>query len=374
MCRSQAQRGDPPACSELLTESRRGRCQVRASAPSSPPLPALRRTTTTRCCELLPPPAPAPSPDDCHLQAVATHVVGPVATASARRVADRRSAERAGRRCGGRGQIRADRCDELAGRGSRARARCGRGAAQWTCTRGVCQGRSHALPRPAPPRCPSSRGRAHAAALPALSQVRLGVIVWEASLTRPLAAYVQQYAEQMQAVVGNPSLSVVVVCNKTDVVPCPIPQLAGAPAARRPPRCSSRRAAPRTPHAAPRSPRPVCLALIRARCWRSRAGRRAAVHRSERGARHESAAPLRAVGAEPEQATLAYGEHGRPAREQHRGVVARRLRGPEDGRVWLGTARIWAAKVVDYARSTCRDNVDYALWGGWGVGAGSVLY
>ena len=61
-----------------------------------------------------------------------------------------------------------------------------------------------------------------------LSQVRLGVIVWEASLTQPLGAYVQQYVEQMQAVVGNPSLSVVVVCNKTDVVPCPIPQLAGA--------------------------------------------------------------------------------------------------------------------------------------------------
>ena len=71
------------------------------------------------------------------------------------------------------------------------------------------------------------------------------MIVWEASLTRPLAAYVQQYAEQMQAVVGNPSLSVVVVCNKTDVVPCPIPQLAGAPAARR---------ARRTPRRAPRVP------------------------------------------------------------------------------------------------------------------------
>ena len=88
------------------------------------------------------------------------------------------------------------------------------------------------------------------------------MIVWEASLTRPLAAYVQQYAEQMQAVVGNPSLSVVVVCNKTDVVPCPIPQLAGAPAARR----AAHRAAPlptprvpRTPHAAPRrAPRAPC--------------------------------------------------------------------------------------------------------------------
>jgi len=87
--------------------------------------------------------------------------------------------------------------------------------------------------------------------------VRLGVIVWEASLTRPLAAYVQQYAEQMQAVVGNPSLSVVVVCNKTDVVPCPIPQLAGAPAARRAaphaaPLPTPRRAAP---HASPRRAR-----------------------------------------------------------------------------------------------------------------------
>ena len=80
------------------------------------------------------------------------------------------------------------------------------------------------------------------------------MIVWEASLTRPLAAYVQQYAEQMQAVVGNPSLSVVVVCNKTDVVPCPIPQLAGAPAARRAAPHAAPRRAPRTPRRAPRAP------------------------------------------------------------------------------------------------------------------------
>lgn len=86
-----------------------------------------------------------------------------------------------------------------------------------------------------------------------LSQVRLGVIVWEASLTQPLGAYVQQYVEQMQAVVGNPSLSVVVVCNKTDVVPCPIPQLAGAPVARRALH-TPRRAlhTPRVPRAHPR--------------------------------------------------------------------------------------------------------------------------
>ena len=167
--------------------------------------------------------------------------------------------------------------------------------------------------------------------------MRLGVIVWEASLTRPLAAYVQQYAEQMQAVVGNPSLSVVVVCNKTDVVPCPIPQLAGAPVARR---------ALHTPRLALHTP--VCLALIRACCWCHRAWRCAAVHRSECGARHEPASPLWAVGAEPEQATLTDCEHGRPAREQHRVVVARRLRGPEEGLVWLGTAGIWTAKVVDY--------------------------
>ena len=57
------------------------------------------------------------------------------------------------------------------------------------------------------------------------SQVRLGVVVWEAALDQPLGAYVQRYAEQMQAVVGNPSLNVVVVCNKTDLTPCPIPQL-----------------------------------------------------------------------------------------------------------------------------------------------------
>ena len=220
------------------------------------------------------------------------------------------------------------------------------------------------MPSPAPPHPGVPRREAVLMQqLCPLSQVRLGVIVWEASLTQPLAAYVQQYAEQMQAVVGNPSLSVVVVCNKTDVVPCPIPQLAGAPAAPAAllatPRRAPRRAAPRTPHAAPRTPRPVCLALIRARCWRSRAWRRAAVHRSQCGARHEPAAPLRAAGAEPEQATHADGEHGRPAREQHRGVVARRLRRPEgglaegglaEGGLALGTARIWTAQVVDYAR------------------------
>jgi hypothetical protein len=291
------------------------------------------------------------------LQAVATHVAGPVATASARRVADRRSAERSGRRCGGRGEIRADRCDELAGRGARASARCGRGAAQWTCSRGVCQGRSHALSHLTPPGCPSWRARAHAAALHALSQVRLGVIVWEASLTQPLGAYVQQYVEQMRAVVGNPSLSVVVVCNKTDVVPCPIPQLAGAPAT-----CRALHTPHRTHHA-PRVPR----THPRACSWCNRAWRRAAVHRSECGARHKSAPPLWALGAEPEQAALArVCEHGRPAREQHRFVVARRLCGPEEGLVWLGTARIWTAKVVDYTR-----DVDYAcefytiMWGLW---------
>jgi hypothetical protein len=81
-------------------------------------------------------------------------------------------------------------------------------------------------PSLAAPRPDVFRGGAVLTQLCPLSQVRLGVIVWEASLTQPLGAYVQQYVEQMQAVVGNPSLSVVVVCNKTDVVPCPIPQLA----------------------------------------------------------------------------------------------------------------------------------------------------
>ena len=192
-------------------------------------------------------------------------------------------------------------------------------------------------PSLAAPRPDVLRGGAVLTQLCPLSQVRLGVIVWEASLTQPLGAYVQQYVEQMQAVVGNPSLSVVVVCNKTDVVPCPIPQLAGAPAARR---------ALHTPRFALHTP--VCLALIRACCWCHRAWRCAAVHRSECGARHEPASPLWAVGAEPEQATLTDCEHGRPAREQHRVVVARRLRGPEEGLVWLGTAGIWTAKVVDY--------------------------
>ena len=115
------------------------------------------------------------------------------------------------------------------------------------------------MPSPAPPHPGVPRREAVLMQqLCPLSQVRLGVIVWEASLTQPLAAYVQQYAEQMQAVVGNPSLSVVVVCNKTDVVPCPIPQLAGAPAARRAARHTAPlptpRRALRTPRRAPRAP------------------------------------------------------------------------------------------------------------------------
>eukprot|EP00964_Phaeocystis_antarctica_P120088 scaffold83841_cov69-Phaeocystis_antarctica.AAC.3 len=110
---------------------------------------------------------------------------------------------------------------------------------------------------------------------------------------------------------------------------------------------------PRAPHAAPRAPHAPCASRSsRACCWYHRAWRCAAVHRRECGARHEPASPLWAVGAEPEQATLADCEHGRSAREQHRVVVARRLRGPEEGLVWLGAARIWTAKVVDY--SLCR--------------------
>ena len=137
------------------------------------------------------------------------------------------------------------------------------------------------MPSPAPPQ-PGvpRRGAVLMQQLCPLSQVRLGVIVWEASLTQPLAAYVQQYAEQMQAVVGNPSLSVVVVCNKTDVVPCPIPQLAGAPAARRAARHTAplptpRRAAHSARRAAPPAPRvprthPRTLLALQSLATRSR--------------------------------------------------------------------------------------------------------
>ena len=158
------------------------------------------------------------------------------------------------------------------------------------------------LPRPNPPGCPSkwSLGLTVLSAL-TLSQVRLGVIVWEAALTQPLGAYVQQYTEQMQAVVGNPSLSVVVVCNKTDVVPCPLPQLAGAPAAPTP---QAPRVLRPTPHA-PLPMRPVCVVLIGACCWCDRAWRGAAVHRCECGERHESVPPFWVVATEPQQAALA---------------------------------------------------------------------
>ena len=68
------------------------------------------------------------------------------------------------------------------------------------------------------------------------AEVRLGVIVWEAALEASLSHYVHKYNAQLQSAVpaGRRPLRTFVVCNKTDLMPCPLPQLAGASRAPRP--------------------------------------------------------------------------------------------------------------------------------------------
>ena len=80
------------------------------------------------------------------------------------------------------------------------------------------------------------------------AEVRLGVIVWEAALEASLSHYVHKYNAQLQSAVpaGRRPLRTFVVCNKTDLMPCPLPQLAGR-----------RRAPSRPPPARNRGPRPL---------------------------------------------------------------------------------------------------------------------
>jgi len=58
---------------------------------------------------------------------------------------------------------------------------------------------------------------------------RLGLIVWEAGSDVPLAEYAAEYAAQLERIVprGQLPLPIVVVCSKTDQMPCPLPQIAG---------------------------------------------------------------------------------------------------------------------------------------------------
>ena len=93
------------------------------------------------------------------------------------------------------------------------------------------------------------------------AEVRLGVIVWEAALEASLSHYVHKYNAQLQSAVpaGRRPLRTFVVCNKTDLMPCPLPQLAGASRAPRPrPRAIAVAAPVSTPSpcSRPRHPRP----------------------------------------------------------------------------------------------------------------------
>jgi hypothetical protein len=53
------------------------------------------------------------------------------------------------------------------------------------------------------------------------------VVVWDASLDTSLCDYAQQYCDRLQAAVPSSAqpLPLVVVCNKTDSAPCPLPQI-----------------------------------------------------------------------------------------------------------------------------------------------------
>jgi hypothetical protein len=56
------------------------------------------------------------------------------------------------------------------------------------------------------------------------SEVALALIVWEASLVRPLSEYAAHHSEQLRSCVGR-DVPAIVVCNKTDTMPCPLPQV-----------------------------------------------------------------------------------------------------------------------------------------------------
>mmetsp|Transcript_4419 Transcript_4419/g.9577 ORF Transcript_4419/g.9577 Transcript_4419/m.9577 type:complete len:417 (+) Transcript_4419:564-1814(+) len=58
-------------------------------------------------------------------------------------------------------------------------------------------------------------------------QVRVALIVWEAALEQPLASYVAEYAQSLNGLLreGSRPVVMVAVCNKTDLMPCPLPQI-----------------------------------------------------------------------------------------------------------------------------------------------------
>ncbi|KAL1514722.1 hypothetical protein AB1Y20_003809 [Prymnesium parvum] len=64
------------------------------------------------------------------------------------------------------------------------------------------------------------------------ADVRVCVVVWEAALQNALPTYVRQYNEHVDLAAGTSAASMaqrhtLVVCNKTDLLPCPIPHIKG---------------------------------------------------------------------------------------------------------------------------------------------------
>ena len=145
------------------------------------------------------------------------------------------------------------------------------------------------------------------------AEVRLGVIVWEAALEASLSHYVHKYNAQLQSAVaaGRRPLRTFVVCNKTDLMPCPLPQLAGASRAPRPRPRAIAVASPvstpspgsrprhRRPPPRPRAPRASALTCSLNPHPRPRQPRRPRrghrldrLRRAERRARHQRARAL----------------------------------------------------------------------------------
>lgn len=63
------------------------------------------------------------------------------------------------------------------------------------------------------------------------ADVRVCVVVWEAALDIDLSRYVRQYADYVERVLGGSGVEwtsarqMLVTCNKTDRLPCPMPQI-----------------------------------------------------------------------------------------------------------------------------------------------------
>jgi hypothetical protein len=71
---------------------------------------------------------------------------------------------------------------------------------------------------------PIERGLRRRPSTGVYSELALALIVWEASLQRSLSDYAAHHSEQLRLCVGR-HVPAIVVCNKTDTMPCPLPQV-----------------------------------------------------------------------------------------------------------------------------------------------------